>query len=497
MIPLFLVIALSVVYGCTGMVQDELDATHAKLEALKEKVREANRQISDLNAILGALDNSRTILRYDPADDGYDITFRDGQAIHIHYGVDGIDGRVLIPVGVRYEDGYYYWQVDGEWLLDADGNMIRAGATDGVDGIAPLIKVEDGNWLVSTDGGENWEIIATCEEMDGVGVFSGIETDDPSKLVLILWDGTRIELPYYVPLSISFNGPVMDTLLVAGGEPLTIPYVVSVEGEAVSPVIVTAGTDGTYIPVIGSQDQLEGEVSIIAPDPFVDGYITLSAFSGGYSAVKVISFLERRVPVKKMTVRLDSGLDTCPVPYDANFEYTVSVDYPDLIHAPEDDWLEVVPDFESGTIEFRTTKANLGVGVRFCTVTLSPKDNPDYECTTFLIKQASEMDVAVDEVEADASFSFDREDMVLYAPAEGGDADIWMTTLPLTSLSPYHLDDAGWVTTGISSEHGFWKLHVHVDQLEADEPRQARIRVNVTYHGFLLFDSPVITVIQK
>ena len=475
-IPLVLAVALPAVYGCTGMVQDELDATHAKLEALQKRVQEANRQMADLNAILAALDNSRTIVQgsFSETGEGYDITFRDGQTIHIHYGVDGADGQVLIPVGVQFEDGYYYWQVDGEWLLDADGNMVRAGATDGVDGIAPQIKVEDGYWWISTDGGETFEQLASCEEMDGVGVFSGVDTSDPGKTVLILWDGTRIEIPRYVPLAISLPdyvtdaSSVMDTLCIAPGEKLRIRYEVTAGSD--QPVTVTSGTDGVYFSRLVTDD---GFVEVQAPDPFCEGYILLSAWCNGSSAIKMISFREREIPAKDLTVRIGSGGGLCEVPYEANFEYTVS--------GPDADWLEVMQDPGSGTIRFRATR-NEKSYVRFCTVTVSPKDNPGYVCTTILVKQAT--DTRTFELEAAPSFKFDTESLILDAPAEGGEADIWITSrqeiiaqVPVTQ---------GWVTAGASLVDGFWKLHIKVDALDADTPRSGVIRLRIRSGGFLV-----------
>ena len=105
-------------------------------------------------------------------EDGYTVSFRDGKTIYIHFGKDGVDGRTLIPIGVRKDsDGLYYWTVDGKDMKDADGNLMRAGATDGVDGIVPQTKVEDGVWKISFDKGKTYTDIATSKELDGVGVY--------------------------------------------------------------------------------------------------------------------------------------------------------------------------------------------------------------------------------------------------------------------------------------------------------------------------------------
>ena len=80
-------------------------------------------------------------------------------------GVGGNDGHTPV-IGVRKDaDGIYYWTLDGEWLLDAEGNKIKAVGTDGVNGnngvngengITPQFKIEEDYWYVSYDNGASW-----------------------------------------------------------------------------------------------------------------------------------------------------------------------------------------------------------------------------------------------------------------------------------------------------------------------------------------------------
>jgi hypothetical protein len=50
-------------------------------------------------------------------------------------GADGKDGHTPV-ISVRKDtDGVYYWTLDGEWLLDADGNKIPTTGKDGADGV--------------------------------------------------------------------------------------------------------------------------------------------------------------------------------------------------------------------------------------------------------------------------------------------------------------------------------------------------------------------------
>lgn len=428
-LPLF----LALLFSCTGMVQEELEATHAKLEALQKAAAEASKQLEDLTVIVKLLENSddHTI---DPAslkvtEDGYEVSFKDGETIVIPFGKDGKDGRTLIPVGVMQdEDSLYYWQVDGEWLLDDEGNKMRAGATDGADGadgadgVMPQIVVENGSWWIVFEGKEPVEI-AKCEDIDGVGVFSNIDTSDPERLILTLLNGTKLEIPYYFAIKVSFSGAARDTVLIGAGELLPIPYEVLVEGAGSEPVVVTSGTDGVYFSrIVEGEQPGKGTVLVQAPAEFSEGYIFLTAYCGGCTAIKMISFEGRKVTPdsETVTVRLASGADTVKVAYTANFDYVVSSDTT---------WLKVVPNPADSTLAF-ISKPNEADTVRTGTVTVSPKDNPDYVCTTFSVMQATDSVVAEVSYQLESEgFELDDSDLAsltLSAPAQGGNASIWI-----------------------------------------------------------------------
>ena len=456
--------AVAVLYGCTGMVQDELDQTRQKLQALQKLVESVNGQLENLNSVVPVVtDDSHTVIpgSLTETEDGYDLSFKDGKTIHIHFGTDGKDGEQIIPIGVRdAEDSLYYWTVDGQWLTDSLGNKIRVGAVDGKDGVVPQIKVEDDYWWISVDGGKSWEHLASCEEMNGVGVFKGIDLSDPRKIVLILWDGTELELLCQIPFKMSFSGPVLDTMLIAGGETISIPYEVIMEGETEEPVTVTSGTDGTYFPVLSDPGQMSGVVQVTAPETFSEGYILLSAYCGGYSAVKMISFLEREItPAEKyITIRHEREAGTREIPYSANFEYVVS--------SPGVEWLQIDVDPETGVITFSLDEKT-GSTVRSCIVTVSPEDNPDYACTTFEIIQATNGRSYT--LEPGSPFTFNALTMTLDVPEEGGDAVFWITSE--AEMKAFASSSMDWATAETTLEDGFYKVAVHVDANDSGEAR--------------------------
>ena len=448
------------------MVRPELDETHAKLQALQELAGAVNWDLHILDLIVRELDDSHTILpeTFHQTEDGYEVSFRDGKTIVIPFGKDGVDGVQFIPVGVRDEDGLYYWTVDGEWLLDADGNKIRAGS---VDGVVPQFKVEDGFWWISQDGGVTFLELAAVDDMDGFGVFRDVQQTSSGKVVLTLWDGETVELLSRFPFRLSFEGPVRDTLLVAAGELLPIPYKVVLEGKTDQPVVVTSGTDGTYVSRVEPADGTTGVVKVQAPAGYADGYILLTASCGGYSAVKMITFRQREITPAEtfVTVRLGSGSDAASIPYQANFDYVVKT--------AEGSWVEAVPDPETGVLTF-TPQENTGELVRECEVTVSPKDNPDYVCTTFRVIQATKYFTAT--LEEGCPFTFDSEQKILYAPAEGGDAVLWLTfPASLTATIP----DTDWLNAEMTDVDGFRRLKVHVDPVEEAAGRESAVIIRL------------------
>ena len=459
---------LSVFSGCTDQVRPELDETHAKLRALQELAGAVNRDLTTLDLIVTELDDGHTILpeSFLLTENGYEVSFRDGKKIVIPFGVDGVDGRTFIPVGVKDEDDLYYWQVDGEWLLDADGNRMRAGATDGV---VPEFKVEDGFWWISVDGGANFSQLASCDEMDGMGVFRDVEQTSQGKVVLTLWNGETIELMSQFPFRMSFEGPVRDTLLIAPGEVLPIPYKIVLEGETDQPLVVTSGTDGVYLSGVEAETDTTGVVRVHAPSAYADGYVFLSASCGGYSAVKMITFRPREIEpaVSFVTVRLGSGDTPRVLPYETNFEYTVKV-------SPDDSWLDVTADREAGTLTL-APRPNTGGEVRSCEVTLSPKDNPDYVCTTFRVIQAT--DSFTVQLQEDSPFTYDPDTRILSVPAEGGDGDLWITfPSALTVTAP---DTADWIQTALTDVGGFRLLQVHVDPETSGAGRECTLTLRM------------------
>ena len=112
-------------------------------------------------------------------------------------GIDGKDAPVPVIGAKKDADGAIYWTLDGEWLLDQNGNKIPCtgpkGADgkdggevtgepgkDGTDGVTPRLRITDeGRWEISYDEGATWEDLGQATGDKGE---SGADGKDDSVL---------------------------------------------------------------------------------------------------------------------------------------------------------------------------------------------------------------------------------------------------------------------------------------------------------------------------
>lgn len=223
--------------GRVGNLEERVD----RLETLCNQM---NTNISSLQTIISALQQKDYIESITPITEGkaiigYTITFSQSAPITIYHGkdgkdgedgkdgVDGVDGKdgYTPVIGVRQDtDGIYYWTLDGEWLLDENGNKIKAEGTNGKDGsngedgkdgedgsgsngsngkdgITPKLKIENGYWFVSYDNGSTWTELGRAigengkDGTSGDSFFQSVDTSNKDYVVFKLSNGTEIKLP--------------------------------------------------------------------------------------------------------------------------------------------------------------------------------------------------------------------------------------------------------------------------------------------------------------
>ena len=120
--------------ACSKYDDSALNDRLAKLEqrvgAIEEKVKVANEDIKTLRSLVSASTQGKTITEVKKTDEGYDLIFSDKQVISIKMGRNGADGHSP-KISVAQENGVYYWQLDGQWLLDTQRQKVRVSGETG------------------------------------------------------------------------------------------------------------------------------------------------------------------------------------------------------------------------------------------------------------------------------------------------------------------------------------------------------------------------------
>ena len=233
---------------------ERVDNLEGRLAKLEEQCKQINANINSLQIIVNALKEANHItsisnLVENGVEIGYKIEFAKSDPIHIYHGKAGADGArgedgYTPLIGVKKDkDGIYYWTLDGSWLVDNDGNKVRAQGLDGKDGyngkdgkdgyngsdgkdgkdgedgkdgkdgkdgyngkdgkdgyngkngVTPKLRIKDGNWEVSYNNGVSWETLGSATggvvpcpiksvEVKGRYVFFTLNSRDEIKIPL-------------------------------------------------------------------------------------------------------------------------------------------------------------------------------------------------------------------------------------------------------------------------------------------------------------------------
>ena len=226
--------------ACHKDIWAELENLDQRVTKLEELCKEMNTNITSLQTIVDVLQSNDFItsiveIKKDGKVVGYTITFGKHDPITIYHGQNGKDGQngqdgqngadgkdgITPVIGVAQDtDGVYYWTLNGEWLLDDNGNKLPVSGKNGQNGsngTMPQLKIEEGYWYVSYDNGVTWTQLgkATGEDgkdgadgengkdgqngtdgkdgQDGDSMFQSV-TQDENYVYFTLADGTVIKI---------------------------------------------------------------------------------------------------------------------------------------------------------------------------------------------------------------------------------------------------------------------------------------------------------------
>ena len=240
--------------ACTDY-QSSIDELSQHVDGIDQRVTALeglNEDIEAIKEIVDAQKQAGYITGVTETADGYQFTMSNGKVINVRDGKDGKDGTNgtngtngqdghTPVIGVTQDtDGNWYWTVDGEYLLDAAGNKVRANGIDGQngtngtngqngengqngqngqDGVTPQIRINPttGMWEVSYDNGATWTSLGVKAQGDkgddGDAFFQSVVVGE-AEVTFTLADGTT-----------TFTLPLMDTFKKVRDRVQSIVYV--------------------------------------------------------------------------------------------------------------------------------------------------------------------------------------------------------------------------------------------------------------------------------
>ena len=322
----FLVALFSVALLCAACdkyddsaLQSRMTGLEGRVTDLENTVNGINSNVSALQSLVSALQNKVTVDAVTKNENGYTISFSDGTKATVSNGEKG----ETPAIGVKAEDGVFFWTVNGEWLLDAEGNRVI------VTGAVPQVKVEDGKWFVSYDG-TNWQEIGTTESISGIVV-----TEDANFVYLTVpGSGDTVS----ISKSSRFTIDVASTdYLISAGATTEIPYSIS-------------GADGTEKLFIQSNDFVVSydaqKIYVTPKDGVTSGDILVMAVRNSDQAVcgVVLSFSNGVLEVTSaVNVPAEGG--------EAEVFIKTNLDYEVVIPEEAAEWLAIAPDTRAVRID--------------------------------------------------------------------------------------------------------------------------------------------------
>jgi hypothetical protein len=365
---LLVVATIVLVASCynDSAVWNKLNDHEARLVKLELLCNQLNTDISSLQSIvsvLQSLDYVTSILPLikDGEEIGYTITFAKNKAVVIHHGTNGKDGKdgqdgkdgkdgkdgSTPMIGIKlHADGNYYWTLNGSWLLDASGNMIPANGKDGADGqngqdgkdgadgkdgqdgkdgITPKLKIEDGYWYLSTDGGASWQRLSKAvgeDGKDGDSFFSSVTQDD-TQVTLVLKDGTTINIPKQAAMALELVFETTEGIFCDAGSTTTVSF--KIEGGEVAQ-IYALGENGWTGTVVADNKTKTGTVTIVAPATPADGKLLIFATDTyGHLIMKALTFTDKMLEVADDSFTLPKEGGTFEVKIATTLNYTVRI----------------------------------------------------------------------------------------------------------------------------------------------------------------------------
>ncbi len=294
-----------------GALKERLESLEQRAAILEDRCNRINTNIAALQGLVNVSASSDRIKSIVPLTEngvvtGYTFYFCYADPVTVfcaHDGTDGKDGKDghngtpgrdgedgEVPlVGVREVGGVYFWTLDGEFILDENGEKIPLVTTGGavVDGRTPRLKVENGVWYYRMDDDEPWTPLEVVSVYGDGNIFSSV-IQDGDNVVFNLSDGSSISVPKIKTMSLNLTPSAEQAI--AAGTTVRLEWSVTTEDENVE---VDAFAEGRWTATVERTGSgLSGNLVVTAPaDASGTCLVVLFATaSDGLSEYKTIKF---------------------------------------------------------------------------------------------------------------------------------------------------------------------------------------------------------------
>jgi len=320
-------LAIVAFVGCydDSELWESLNNHELRIKQLEKICNQINTNISSLQSAVEALQKSDFVTSTAPIKEngkevGYTINFSSGKSITIYYGMDGQDGKSPVISVKQDKDGVYYWTLDGDWLRDENGKRIPTTGPSGEDAVTPQLKISDGYWYISYDGGKTWNQLGVASGEDGDNFFdSVVETDE--AVIMTLSNGTVISIPKMKKIDILFDG-IDGSVGILPGEQRVIPYEVVNGNEKC--LVKVFGQNG-WQAKIDAESPVSGSILVTAPHEITDDEIIVLVYDGESTTImKSISFEEGLIICDVSSLYVKGSGDTVYVDVESNLAVSAS-----------------------------------------------------------------------------------------------------------------------------------------------------------------------------
>lgn len=304
-------------------IKDEFTELEERIKDLESICNNLNSDIKALEDITKALKAKEYISEVIPIsqggkETGYKIIFESGREICIYHGKDGQNGAdgYIPAISVKQDtDGEWYWTIDGEWMLDEEGNKVSTtGRTD----LAPMLKIEDLYWYVSYDGGSSWTMLGKATGENGTSYFQGI-TQDEDNVYITLADGNTISLPKVSAFALELS--VSDEIPCVPYGTIEIAY--TLRGASDDTEVITIA-EGGWNAEVSPISRSTGYIIITAPEKVSEGQVIVAASNQSKTVLKSLTFVEGRFISDDQFVLADEG-GKFTVNLSTNYDYEIEI----------------------------------------------------------------------------------------------------------------------------------------------------------------------------